>query len=63
MNDLTWSAALFWFALGAGFALVTVGTWKKGKRRNKRIGLPAPECQRVPAFEADRGVMTRRQAE
>ncbi len=60
MNDLTWAPALFWFALGASVAMIVMGTWKRPRKRNKRIGLPAPECQRVPAFEADKGVMTRR---
>lgn len=61
MSDLAWGPALFWFALGASAAMITVGTWKWPKKHNRRIGLPAPECQRFPAFEADKSVMTRRQ--
>jgi hypothetical protein len=62
MSDLTWAAALSWFAIGSGITLLAIGTRKRARRRNRRIGLPAPECARVPAFEADKCALTRRQA-
>lgn len=62
MTDLSWSAALAWFCLGAGVGMILIGTWRWPKRRNRRIGLPAPECQRFPAFEADKCALTRREA-
>ncbi|MDB6104097.1 MAG: hypothetical protein JWO52_4096 [Gammaproteobacteria bacterium] len=62
MTDLSWSAALLWCSVGSGLTLLAIGTAKRRKRRNRRVGLPAPECARVPAWEADKCALSRRQA-
>lgn len=62
MTDLSWAAALAWYALGSGITLIVIGTRKRSKRRNRRVGLPAPECARVPSYQADKCALSRRQA-
>lgn len=53
MTDLGWQAALLWLCLGSGVTLLVIGTHKRSKRRNRRVGLPAPACQRFPSeFDA-----------
>lgn len=61
MSDLSWHAALAWSAVGSGLTLIVMGTWKRRKPRNKRIGLPAPACQRFPDWTAATSMLTRRQ--
>jgi hypothetical protein len=51
MTDLPWSAALFWYAMGSGLTLLAIGTRRRKKRRNRRVGLPAPVNQRAPRFD------------
>ena len=46
---MSWQFALLWCSLGSGLTLLVLGTHRKGRRRNRRIGLPAPACQRFPA--------------
>jgi hypothetical protein len=61
MNDLSWSAALTLLCVVSSIALIAIGTHKRSKKRNRRLGLPAPECQRVPAWDSDKYALTRRE--
>lgn len=48
---MSWSQATFWLCIGALLTMLLGNLLKLAqfrRKRNKRIGLPAPACQRFP---------------
>lgn len=61
---MTWSQAMFWLCLGALLAMFLGNLWKLARLKrkcNKRIGLPAPACQRFPNWDTATTRMTERE--
>lgn len=48
MSALSWSQAAFWLCIGALVMMLASQIRLRRKRRNRRLGLPSPLCQRVP---------------
>lgn len=49
MTDLSWSASLTLLCGVSSIVLIAIGTRKRAKKRNRRLGLPSPACNRFPA--------------
>jgi hypothetical protein len=61
MSDLSWSAALTLLCLVSSGVLIAVGTRRRAKKKNRRLGLPSPACNRFPAWDDNTRVETRRE--
>lgn len=58
---MSWSQASFWLCVGSLLTILTYNVFRAvmlHRKINKRIGLPAPECQRFPTWTPDMSAST-----
>lgn len=55
MNTVGFAPILTALCLLSSLVMIIAGTWRSNTRRkrNRRIGLPSPACERFPAWNAN----------